>query len=85
MKIIKVYNTKSRLNIRQLFNSIFFEHDRRHPDMKRQRSRRHRSLELHQARKLKAAYVPLCFVDRTVYLERFNTVTGDFDCRRLEL
>jgi hypothetical protein len=92
MKIVKVYGTKSclnpwkpTLNIRQLFNSIFFEREQRHHDMKSQRSRRRRSLDLHQARALKAAYVPLCLVDRTIYLERFNGVTGSFDCTRLEI
>jgi hypothetical protein len=44
------------LNMRQLLNPIFFGVDRRHPDMKRQRSRRARSRQLAQARALKARF-----------------------------
>jgi hypothetical protein len=66
---ICIYDRLSRLthseplNIRQLLNPIFFEHERRHPDMKRQRSRRQRSKDLKAARELKAQrYVPLYLV-----------------------
>ena len=69
MKIINVYDRKSclnpfhpGLNVRQLLNPPFFEPARRHPDSKRQRSHRLRSEAFAQARRLKAAYVPLCLV-----------------------
>jgi hypothetical protein len=61
MKIIRVPPQHGdALNIRQLFNPIFFEPARRHPDMKRQRSRRQKAKDLAKARELKARYVPLC-------------------------
>jgi hypothetical protein len=56
-------------------------HQRRRPDMTRQHSRRQRAKDLRAARELKAAYVPLCFVDPTVYLERFDTYEGRFALR----
>ena len=67
MKIINIYGHSlnpfhSALNMRQLLNPIFFSIDQRHPDMKRQHSRRQRSKDLAAARKLKMAYVPLCKV-----------------------
>jgi hypothetical protein len=59
--VIKVYDKKSclnpfshNLNVRQLLNPIFFERACRHVDMKRQQSRRQRSKDLAQARRLKA-------------------------------
>jgi hypothetical protein len=52
----------NNLNIRQLFGPLFFERDRRHPDMKRQRSRRRRCKALAAARRLKTQTVPLLFV-----------------------
>jgi hypothetical protein len=56
------------LNVRQLLNSLFYSHDVRHPDSKRQRAARRRSKDYRVARMLKARYVPLYQVDRTVYL-----------------
>jgi hypothetical protein len=53
---------RDALNIRQLLNSIFFPpRAMRHPDMKRQHSRRQTAKDLAAARRLKAAnlYVPL--------------------------
>lgn len=41
---------------------------KKHPDGDRQRTARRKSLERREARKLKAQYVPLCFVDPTIYL-----------------
>ena len=65
MKIINVYDDKSclnpwrrGLNIRQLLNQLFFDRNRRHPDMKRQASRRQRAMDLRAARALKARDVP---------------------------
>jgi hypothetical protein len=59
---------RGNLNMRQLLNPIFFERDTRHPDATRQRGARRRSKDRAVARRLKGQYVPLCFVDRTVYL-----------------
>jgi hypothetical protein len=66
VKIIKIYDKKSclnpfmhGLNVRKLLNPIFFGRVCRHMDMKRQRSRRQRSKDLAQARRLKTSYVPL--------------------------
>jgi hypothetical protein len=57
------------LNIRQLLTPLFFPWgSTRHPDMKRQSSRRQRDRDLRAARALKTAYVPLRMVDPTVYL-----------------
>ena len=83
MKIIKCFEwcgqlylgtSRKNLNVRQLLNPIFFTPAVRHPDMKRQPSRRQRSKDLAAARALKlaCAYVPLCRVDRTVYLRDFH-------------
>ncbi len=52
------------LNIRQLFGPLFFERNVRHPDMKRQRSRRQLSKDRKVARALKrvpmeAPHLPL--------------------------
>ena len=41
------------LNVRELLNPLFYSVDTRHPDMKRQRSRRQRSRALDAARRLK--------------------------------
>ena len=79
MKVVSIYDQKSHLtpgpslNVRQLLNPIFFSPAIRHPNMKRQLSRRQRSKDLAAARALKlaCAYVPLCRVDRTVYLRDF--------------
>jgi hypothetical protein len=57
------------LNVRQLLAPLFFpQGGTRHPDMKRQSSRRQRDRDLRAARALKTAYVPLRMVDPTVYL-----------------
>jgi hypothetical protein len=83
MKIIKCFEWRGQLysgtprtglNMRQLLNPIFFCPVRRHPDMKRQPSRRQRSRDLAAARRLKleAQYVPLCKVDRTVYRVEYD-------------
>jgi hypothetical protein len=71
MKIVNVYDDKWRcgLNVRQLLNPLFFDRDRRHPDMKRQASRRQRARDLRAARALKTRYVPLCAVDPTCEIE----------------
>ena len=66
------------LNMRQLLNPLFFAREVHHPDMTRQRSARRRAKDLAAARKLKHEYVPLCYVDRTVYLERFDICTGNW-------
>ena len=41
----------------------------RHTDSKRQRKARQQAKDLRTARRLKAEYVPLCDVDRTVYID----------------
>ena len=60
------------LNMRQLLNPLFYDGawllPKRRPDSTRQRKARQKARDLRAARKLKAAYVPLCDVDRTVYL-----------------
>ena len=56
------------LNMRQLLNPLFFSRDIRHPDSTRQRGARQRAKDLAVARRLKEQYVPLCFVDSTIYL-----------------
>ena len=73
MKIFVVYdfarpNLGGNLNMRQLLNPLFFSRDIRHTDSTRQRGARQRSKDLAAARRLKEQYVPLCFVDSTVYL-----------------
>ena len=64
MKIIVLNPKCGALNVRQLLNPIFFCPVRRHPDMKRQTSRRQRTKDVAAARRLKLAsqYVPLCKV-----------------------
>ncbi len=61
---------RASLNVRQLFGAIFFEPwtSARHPDMKRQRSRRSLARARAAARALKRAYVPLHEVDRMVWM-----------------
>ena len=56
MNIVKINAQAPALNVRQLFNPLFFERTVRHPDMKRQRSRRLRSLTLDGCRALKTAH-----------------------------
>ena len=58
------------LNMRQLLNPLFYTRDVRHTDAKRQRKARQQAKDLRAARRLKTAYVPLCDVDRTVYIDR---------------
>lgn len=47
-----------------------------HPDGSRQRKARRRAKELRAARSLKNQYVPLCDVDRTVYLTKYDAWDG---------
>jgi hypothetical protein len=68
------------LNVRQLLNPIFYAPVDRHPDAKRQRKARLRARALRQARELKAAAVPLKFVDPTVYPQRWNDHMGRWEC-----
>ena len=60
------------LNVRQLLNPLFFAPVTRHPDSTRQRGARQRDKDLAAARRLKAQYVPLCFVDRSCYIHNFD-------------
>lgn len=61
------------LNIRDLLTPMFSgPARRRHPDAKRQRKSRQRARDLRAARELKGRYVPLCFVDLTVYVRRYE-------------
>lgn len=68
MKVFVINYPRKSLNIRQLLNPLFFAPVTRHPDTTRQRGARQRAKDLAAARRLKAQYVPLCDVDRTVYL-----------------
>ena len=67
------------LNIRQLLTPLFFSREVTHHNMKRQRSRRQRAIDRRAARELKAAPVPLWFVDPTIYLEQWD---GTWEIRR---
>jgi hypothetical protein len=86
MKVIKIYDQKSclvprpSLNVRQLLNPIFFTGtwplpSKKHPDSTRQRCAIQRARGLTAARELKRRfeYIPLCLVDRTVYLRDYDT------------
>lgn len=78
MKIIRVYpRVYGSLNMRQLLTPLFYGAEHAHPDSSRQRKARQRAKDRRAARKLKAQYVPLCFVDPTCYVERM-----DYDGRR---
>jgi hypothetical protein len=60
------------LNMRQLLNPIFYDGawaPKRRPDSTRQRKARQLAKDLRAARRLKAEYVPLVMVDRTIYLD----------------
>ena len=74
-KVVVVYSfnpNPGNLNMRQLLNPLFYDgawtSSKHHPDSKRQRKARQRAKDLRAARSLKAEYVPLAEVDRTVYL-----------------
>lgn len=63
MKIVFVHSfvfpsRGGNLNMRQLLNPIFYSREVRHPDSKRQRCSRQRTLERSRARKLKSMEVP---------------------------
>ena len=64
------------LNMRQLLNPLFYARDVRHPDPTRQRGAWQRAKDLAAARRLKAQYVPLCFVDRCCYIHSFDHDRG---------
>jgi hypothetical protein len=82
MKIIEM-GSKGGLNIRELFRPLFFEPVTRHPDMKRQRSRRQWSKDRAAARAFKAREVPLYFVDSTVCLwDRLRGRWNEIDARK---
>ena len=68
MKVFVVNYPRKSLNIRQLLNPLFFTPTTRHPDPTRQRGARQKAKDLAAARRLKAQYVPLCFVDRSCYI-----------------
>jgi hypothetical protein len=73
-------------NMRQLLNPLFFSHDVRHPDATRQRCARQRAKDLAATRQLKMQYVPLCNVDRTVYIpDYYDYVRGGWRWRRVEV
>ena len=83
MKIFVVYDFSrpyrgGNLNMRQLLNPLFYSRNVRHPDSTRQRVARQRAKDLAAARRMKAQYVPLCFVDRTVYLRTDWTWYTDY-------
>ena len=70
VKVFKVRNPFCRsLNIRDLLPLIL---PSTHPDSSRQRKARQRAKDRRVARRLKQRYVPLYFVDPTVYIERFD-------------
>ena len=73
------------LNMWHLLNPLFYTRDVRHTDPTRQRGARQRAKDLAAARRLKLQYVPLCFVDRTLYLEEFNYVLGRYVCKEATL
>ena len=58
MKVIELNHPSHSLNIRQLFNPLFYSPVERHPDAKRQRKARVEARALRQARTLKTMYVP---------------------------
>ena len=74
MNVVELNSPGLSLNVRQLLTPLFFPWGppRRHPDMKRQASRRQRAKELRAARALKTMDVPLRMVDPTVYLRDYN-------------
>lgn len=79
-QVISLYpNRYASLNVRSLLVPIFFARKAKHPDSSRQTKARRRELDRFQARGLKAVYVPLCKVDRTVYLQRVGT-NGNGHC-----
>ena len=75
MQIITIYqrgfNRGGNLNIRQLLNPIFFEHVRKHPDRKRQRTTRMRDKAIQAARELKRMEVPRLLIP-PVELNRYD-------------
>jgi hypothetical protein len=73
VNVVELNSPGLALNMRQLLTPLFFPWGgKRHPDMKRQASRRQRAKELRAARALKAMDVPLRMVDPTVYLRDYN-------------
>ena len=60
------------LNVRQLLNPIFYSRDVQHTHSKRQRKACQKSRDRRAARSLKAQYVPLYFVDPTVYIHTWD-------------
>ena len=93
MKIIKVYchndwrlRWKGNLNMRELLNPLFYAPITRHPDATRQRGARQRAKDLAAARQSKAQYVPLCQVDRTVYIpDYYDYVRGGWRWKSVEV
>ena len=81
MMVHVVYDTRAphlggNLNMKQLLSTLFYDGSKhwfsqtRHPDHKRQRSARVKARALRQARRLKAAYVPLIQVDPACYITK---------------
>ena len=71
---------RKQLNVKQLFNPLFFAIDRHHPDMKRQRSRRLRSLTLQRQRELKQRRVT--YVQPLPETHRFTWMEAVLEKRR---
>ena len=71
------------LNMRQLLNPLFFSPVAHHPDATRQRGARLKAKDLTAARRLKAQYVPLCRVDRTVWIRADWTWHADHPTWRM--
>jgi hypothetical protein len=73
---VHVLNPHDRRNLTGHDLLMLLHQAKSHPDASRQCKARQRSRYYRVARKLKTQYVPLCFVDPTVYLEqrRFSGV-----------
>jgi len=89
--VIRVYDAlsyvgrKPALNMRQLLNPLVFSPTIRHPDMKRQASRRQRAKDLAAARRLKLEfqeYVPRNLVAPLGPPEELDIFTGNRQVRR---
>jgi hypothetical protein len=87
-----------RLYVQSMLPGLILGERSCHPDGTRQRKARQLARDRRAARELKAQYVPLCFVDRTVYLEdwerwydegsayrRWRSITGRWDGRERQV
>jgi len=86
MKVIEIHpEVCHKLFIQGMLTELFFGAPHPHPDSSRQRKAKRRDRDRREARELKGKYVPLYFVDPTVWIENLDAYSGNWVSHRVSL